>query len=64
MCVIEAAVIRIYVDGAANGVYSHPDISRSEFMPTLVSGDFDSIRPEVLQFYRDKVDINADFIKN
>lgn len=43
---------RLLVDGGANCVYQR----RQRFAdPTVVCGDFDSIRPEVLHFYRQQV---------
>lgn len=39
------------VDGAANELHD----LLPELRPDLVTGDFDSILPNVLQFYKDKV---------
>ncbi|MTV29002.1 hypothetical protein FTX61_27075, partial [Nitriliruptoraceae bacterium ZYF776] len=43
------ASISIFVDGFANTIYDSP--LRYSHIPTIVSGDFDSIRPEVKSFY-------------
>uniref|UniRef100_A0A1I8JJF6 Thiamine diphosphokinase n=2 Tax=Macrostomum lignano TaxID=282301 RepID=A0A1I8JJF6_9PLAT len=40
------------VDGACNLFYDNQMLCK-EFEPQLVTGDFDSVRPEVLQYYKD-----------
>jgi len=49
------ATLRACTDGAANILYDCVDAAKLNRLPHLVSGDFDSARPEVLQFFRDKV---------
>ena len=48
------ALLTAAVDGAVNRLYNTPYWDRDEFIPHLVTGDFDSARPEILQFYKDK----------
>lgn len=43
--------MKIVVDGAANELHD----LLPELVPDLITGDFDSILPNVLQYYRDKV---------
>ncbi|XP_014677304.1 PREDICTED: thiamin pyrophosphokinase 1-like [Priapulus caudatus] len=61
------------VDGGANALYDHNVGTNSiKLMPDLVSGDFDSIRPDVREFYqRSGVEVietpdqnETDFTKN
>ncbi|XP_041372114.1 thiamin pyrophosphokinase 1-like [Gigantopelta aegis] len=42
------------VDGAVNRLFDSLGDDRDEFIPHLISGDFDSARPEVLEFYKNK----------
>lgn len=49
------AVYRASVDGATNYLYNKPGPEREQFIPDLISGDFDSVDEQVLQFYREKV---------
>ncbi|CAI9719480.1 thiamin pyrophosphokinase 1-like [Octopus vulgaris] len=48
----QKAVLKVFVDGAANEVYSH--LSKEDFLPDIITGDFDSIRPEVKEHYQQK----------
>ena len=43
------------VDGAANELYQYSNADPPIFMPDLITGDFDSAKPNVLQFYKEKV---------
>ncbi|CAH1775518.1 unnamed protein product [Owenia fusiformis] len=44
------AVFRVAVDGGANSIYD----ADNSLVPDIVTGDFDSIRPEVKEYYTQK----------
>lgn len=48
------AQVRAVIDGAINELFNCPDLARDQFMPDFISGDFDSAKPEVLEYYRKK----------
>ena len=54
---IISASIKAVVDGAMNELHKYNQTIESKDMliPDLISGDFDSINPDLLQHYREKV---------
>ena len=54
---IISASIKAVVDGGVNELHKYNQTieSKDKLIPDLISGDFDSINPDLLQHYREKV---------
>lgn len=48
------AVFKATIDGGTNELYDNMASQRDKYIPDIITGDFDSARSEVLQFYKEK----------
>ena len=53
-----SALVKASVDGAVNILYTCPHLDHDIFIPDLITGDFDSALPQVIQHYKEKVSHN------
>lgn len=48
------AKLKVTVDGGTNELYNNTEDERDKYIPHLITGDFDSVQPNVLQYYKEK----------
>ncbi|XP_063409454.1 thiamin pyrophosphokinase 1-like isoform X2 [Mytilus trossulus] len=48
------ALLKVAVDGGANHLYNTHVHNREKYLPDLITGDFDSIQPEVKSYYEEQ----------
>ncbi|CAG2204394.1 THI80 [Mytilus edulis] len=49
------ALLKVAVDGGANHLYNTHVHNRDKYLPDLITGDFDSIQPEVKSYYEEQI---------
>lgn len=54
---LKKSSFKVFVDGGANRMHdAHSQIGKN-YIPNLITGDFDSIRDDVLNFYKENVNL-------
>lgn len=48
------AKLKATVDGGTNELYNNTGEKRDDYLPDVITGDFDSVYPHVLQYYKEK----------
>ena len=56
--VIFSASFIAVVDGAINAIHQSSPEKAPTIIPHLITGDFDSAEPDILNYYRQKVRVN------
>ena len=52
-----SAKLKLCADGAVNRLYHCGALGRDDFVPDIISGDFDSAEETVIQYYKEKVKV-------
>ena len=59
MSALISAIVKASVDGAANILYNTPALDHESYIPDIITGDFDSVLPPILEHYKEKVIISV-----